>query len=42
GYAPASSTEALDAYLSAIEAGAPMSAEEEVKALDEIRQKERK
>ncbi|RWP41235.1 MAG: anti-sigma factor [Mesorhizobium sp.] len=42
GYAPASSTEALDAYLSAIEAGAPMSAEEEVKALDEIRQKDRK
>ena len=37
GYAPASSTEALDAYLSAIEAGAPMSAEEEVQALAEIR-----
>ena len=29
GYAPASSTEALDAYLSAIEAGEPLSAEEE-------------
>jgi anti-sigma factor RsiW len=42
GYAPASSTEALDAYLSAIEAGAPMSAEEEVQALSEVRQKDRK
>ncbi|WP_192361224.1 anti-sigma factor family protein [Mesorhizobium mediterraneum] len=42
GYAPASSTEALDAYLSAIEAGAPMSAEEEVQALDEVRRKDRK
>ncbi|RWK90131.1 MAG: anti-sigma factor [Mesorhizobium sp.] len=42
GYAPASSTEALDAYLSAIEAGAPMSAEEEVQALTEVRQKDRK
>ncbi len=37
GYAPASSTEALDAYLSAIEAGAPMSAEEELRALAEVR-----
>ncbi|SJM34184.1 anti-sigma factor family protein [Mesorhizobium delmotii] len=42
GYAPASSTEAIDAYLSAIEAGAPMSAEEEVQALDEVRRKDRK
>ncbi|QIA23328.1 anti-sigma factor [Mesorhizobium sp. AA22] len=42
GYAPASSTEALDAYLSAIEAGAPMSAEEEVQALTEVRRKDRK
>ncbi|PAQ01427.1 MAG: anti-sigma factor [Mesorhizobium sp.] len=42
GYAPASSAEALDAYLSAIEAGAPMSAEEEVKALTEVRQKDQK
>lgn len=37
GYAPASSTEALDAYLSAIEAGDPMSAEEEAAALAEVR-----
>jgi anti-sigma factor RsiW len=42
GYAPASSAEALDAYLSAIEAGAPMSAEDEIQALTEIRQKDRK
>lgn len=33
GYAPASSTEALDAYLSAIEAGEPLSAEDEAAAL---------
>ncbi|WP_136658864.1 zf-HC2 domain-containing protein [Nitratireductor sp. XY-223] len=33
GYAPASSLEALDAYLSAVGAGAPMSAEEEEAAL---------
>lgn len=33
GYAPASSTPALDAYLSAIEAGPPLSAEEERAAL---------
>jgi len=33
GYAPASSTEALDAYLSAIEAGEPLSGEEEAEAL---------
>jgi anti-sigma factor RsiW len=33
GYAPASSTEALDAYLSAIEAGDPLSAEQEAEAL---------
>lgn len=37
GYAPASSTEALDAYLSAIEAGDPLSAEEEAAALAEVR-----
>ena len=41
GYAPASSTEALDAYLSAIEAGAPMSAEEELQALAEVRRTDR-
>ncbi|AZO68144.1 MAG: anti-sigma factor [Mesorhizobium sp.] len=40
GYAPASSAEALDAYLSAIEAGTPMSAEEEIQALTEVRQKD--
>lgn len=33
GYAPASSTEALDAYLSAIEAGEPLSPEDEAAAL---------
>ncbi len=37
GYAPASSTEALDAYLAAIDAGAPMPAEEELRALDALR-----
>jgi anti-sigma factor RsiW len=37
GYAPASSTEALDAYLSAIEAGDPLPAEEEAQALAEVR-----
>lgn len=37
GYAPASSTEALDAYLSAIEAGDPLSTEEEARALAELR-----
>jgi anti-sigma factor RsiW len=37
GYAPASSAEALDAYLSAIEAGEPLSAEEEAAALAEVR-----
>jgi anti-sigma factor RsiW len=36
GYAPASSTEALDAYLSAIEAGDPLTAEEEAEALSAI------
>jgi anti-sigma factor RsiW len=36
GYAPASSTEALDAYLSAIEAGDPLPAEEEAEALSAI------
>jgi anti-sigma factor RsiW len=36
GYAPASSTEALDAYLSAIEAGEPLSAEDEADALAEV------
>lgn len=33
GYAPASSTEALDAYLQAIQAGEPLSAEEETETL---------
>ncbi len=37
GYAPVSSTEALDAYLSAIEAGDPLSVEEEAEALSAIR-----
>lgn len=37
GYAPASSTEALDAYLSAIEAGEPLSAEDEATALADVR-----
>lgn len=37
GYAPVSSTETLDAYLSAIHAGDPLSAEEERLALQEIR-----
>jgi anti-sigma factor RsiW len=39
GYAPASSGEALDAYLSAIEAGEPLAAEEEATALSELRSK---
>ncbi|MDQ6437858.1 anti-sigma factor [Mesorhizobium sp. LHD-90] len=38
GYAPASSTEALDAYLGAIEAAAPMAAAEEAAALKAIRE----
>lgn len=33
GYAPASSLEALDAYLQAVDAGAPLTAEDEAKAL---------
>lgn len=33
GYVPASSQETIDAYLAAIEAGTPLSAEEELKAL---------
>ena len=33
GYVPASSQETLDAYLTSIQAGAPLSAEEELKAL---------
>lgn len=37
GYAPASSTESLDAYLGAIGAGDPISAEEEREALDALR-----
>lgn len=37
GYAPASSAEALDAYLSAIEAGEPLLAEDEAEALAEVR-----
>jgi anti-sigma factor RsiW len=38
GYAPASSTEALDAYLSAVDAEAPMEAGPEAQALREISQ----
>jgi len=38
GYAPASSTEALDAYLSAIEAGEPLSSKEEGAALSGLGQ----
>ncbi|MEO9341163.1 hypothetical protein ABFT80_27610 [Mesorhizobium sp. SB112] len=34
GYVPASSQETIDAYLTSIQAGAPLSAEEERKALD--------
>jgi anti-sigma factor RsiW len=37
GYAPASSTETLDAYLTAIDAGAPLEAAEEARALGELR-----
>jgi len=37
GYAPASSTEALDAYLTAIEAGEPLSADDEIRALAAFR-----
>jgi anti-sigma factor RsiW len=40
GYAPASSTEALDAYLAAIAAQAPMEESEEAKALRELGQPE--
>lgn len=39
GYAPASSTDALDAYLSAIHAEAPMPVEEEAQALGEVRRR---
>jgi anti-sigma factor RsiW len=38
GYAPASSMEALDAYLSTIGAGQPLSAEEEAAALQELQE----
>ncbi|WP_026620480.1 anti-sigma factor RsiW (plasmid) [Ensifer sp. WSM1721] len=38
GYAPASSTETLDAYLTAIDAGPPLEAEEEAKALSDLRE----
>ncbi|WP_373414232.1 anti-sigma factor [Ensifer aridi] len=38
GYAPASSTETLDAYLTAIDAGPPLEAEEEAKALADLRE----
>jgi anti-sigma factor RsiW len=38
GYAPASSTETLEAYLTAIDAGTPLEAEEEAKALTDLRQ----
>lgn len=37
GYAPASSSEVLDAYLAGIDAGAPLSAAEEKAALDGLR-----
>lgn len=37
GYAPASSLDTLDAWLSAIEAGAPLSEDEEAKALADLR-----
>ncbi|MEW9806974.1 anti-sigma factor [Mesorhizobium sp. ZMM04-5] len=37
GYAPASSTEALDAYLTAIEAGEPLSSDAEAEALEGLR-----
>ncbi|PND26180.1 anti-sigma factor [Sinorhizobium sp. M4_45] len=37
GYAPASSMETLDAYLTAIDAGAPLEAAEEARALGELR-----
>lgn len=37
GYAPASSTEALDAYLQAIQASDPLSSEDEAKALADVR-----
>lgn len=37
GYAPASSTETLDAYLSAIDAGPPLETAEEAKALSDLR-----
>jgi hypothetical protein len=37
GYSPASSLDTLDAWLSAIEAGAPLSDDEEAKALAELR-----
>ncbi|TKT74809.1 anti-sigma factor [Aquamicrobium sp. LC103] len=37
GYAPASSTEALDAYLQAIDAAPPMTVEEETQALSSLR-----
>lgn len=36
GYAPASSTETLDAYLAAIDAGAPLEAAEEARVLREL------
>jgi anti-sigma factor RsiW len=38
GYAPASSSEALDAYLIAIDAGPPLEAQEEAQALKDIRE----
>ena len=37
GYAPASSLEALEAYLNAVDAGEPMSPEDEAKALQALR-----
>ncbi len=41
GYAPASSTETLDAYLTAIDAGTPLEAAEEAKVLGELRGSQR-
>jgi hypothetical protein len=42
GYAPASSTEALEAYLLAIDAKPPMEAAEEAQALGALREKTQK
>lgn len=37
GYSPASSSEALEAYLSAVQAAEPLTAEEEAQALRKLR-----